>query len=74
MGYSNVNANLLTVPGKATSVRLVRTTLTAVYTVGALSFVTVAYFSDKYRIRSPFIVLGMSLNLIGEARSKNATH
>lgn len=50
MGFSNVEANLLTVPVQA---------------VGGCTFILVAYFSDKYQIRSPFIIFGMSLNLIG---------
>ncbi|KAI9634393.1 major facilitator superfamily domain-containing protein [Dioszegia hungarica] len=50
MGFSNVNAQLLTVP---------------VYVWGASVFMFVAWFSDKYRMRSPFIVLGLSLNLLG---------
>lgn len=51
MGFSNVNAQLLTVP---------------VYVWGASVFMFVAWFSDKYRMRSPFIVLGLSLNLLGK--------
>ena len=50
MGFSNTEANLLTVPVQA---------------VGGCTFILVAYFSDKYQMRSPFIVLGMSFNLIG---------
>lgn len=50
MGYSNVNAQLLTVP---------------VYILGAASFLIVAKLSDRYKIRSPFIVLGFFLQIIG---------
>lgn len=50
MGFSNMEANLLTVP---------------VQFVGGAFFMLVAYYSDKYRMRSPFIIFGLSLNLIG---------
>ncbi len=46
----NVNAQLLTVP---------------VYIFGAIVFLVMAYFSDKYRTRSPFIIFGFSMILIG---------
>lgn len=52
MGFSNTEANLLTVPVQA---------------VGGCTFIVVAWFSDKYQMRSPFIVMGMSLNLIGRS-------
>lgn len=45
-----MNAQLLTVP---------------VYIFGAIVFLIMAYFSDKYRIRSPFIIFGFSMILIG---------
>ena len=51
MGFSNTEANLLTVPVQA---------------VGGCTFIVVAWFSDKYQMRSPFIVMGLSLNLIGK--------
>ena len=55
MGFSNTEANLLTVPVQA---------------VGGCTFILVAYFSDKYQMRSPFIVFGMSLNLIGKYKGE----
>lgn len=50
MGYSNVNAQLLTVP---------------VYVVGAISILTMAKFGDKFKMRSPFIIGSFTLQLIG---------
>ncbi|OCF36238.1 hypothetical protein I316_02111 [Kwoniella heveanensis BCC8398] len=50
MGYSNVHAQLLTVP---------------VYFVGALSFLIIARFSDHYKLRSPFILLCFVFLIIG---------
>ena len=53
LGYANVYANLLTVP---------------VYFVAAAAFLTTAYLSDKYQLRSPFIAFGFVMYLIGESR------
>jgi MFS family permease len=51
MGYSNVNAQLLTVP---------------VYFVGAISFIIIARLSDRYQMRSPFIVGCFISHIVGE--------
>ena len=53
MGYSNVNAQLLTVP---------------VYFVGATAFIIIARLSDKYRMRSPFIMGCFVSHIAGEVR------
>lgn len=70
MGYSNVNAQLLTVPGqpiyRLTCHERGKADITAVYVWGATVFMVVAYYSDKIQMRSPFIVLGLSLNIIGQ--------
>lgn len=50
MGFSNVNAQLLTVP---------------VYVVGAVSFLSLAIISDKYQVRSPFVFGCFCVFLIG---------
>ncbi|ODQ54419.1 major facilitator superfamily transporter [Saitoella complicata NRRL Y-17804] len=50
LGYPTTTSQLLTVP---------------VYVAGCLGVLIFCYFSDKYRMRSPFIVLGAVLNLIG---------
>ncbi|WWC65480.1 uncharacterized protein I303_108098 [Kwoniella dejecticola CBS 10117] len=50
LGFSSYYAQLMTVP---------------VYVVAALSFLVFGYFSDKYRMRSPFIVLACVFIIIG---------
>ncbi len=50
MGYSTVNAQLLTVP---------------VYVTGAISFLSLAIISDRYQIRSPFVFGCFCVFLIG---------
>jgi len=44
-----------------------------VYVFGASFFMVVAYYSDKVQMRSPFIVLGLTLNLIGESSTPHHT-
>ena len=53
MGYSNVNAQLLTVP---------------VYFVGAAAFLVIARLSDKYKMRSPFIMGCFISHIVGETK------
>jgi len=50
MGYSNVNAQLLTVP---------------VYILAACSFLCAAFVSDKHKIRFPFLVFAFSSIIVG---------
>ena len=51
LGYSNVNAQLLTVP---------------VYFVGAVSFILIARLSDHQKVRSPYIALSFCFMILGE--------
>lgn len=51
MGYNYLNAQLLTVP---------------VYLTGAVTIIVMARFADRWRIRSPFIVLSFFLQIIGQ--------
>ncbi|BFZ59457.1 hypothetical protein YB2330_000467 [Saitoella coloradoensis] len=50
LGYPTTTSQLLTVP---------------VYVAGCLGVLIFCYFSDRWRMRSPFIVLGAVLDLIG---------
>ncbi|RSH95815.1 hypothetical protein EHS25_000908 [Saitozyma podzolica] len=50
MGYKTYLAQLMTVP---------------CYVVAAISFMLFGYYSDKYRVRSPFIVLALVFIVVG---------
>lgn len=50
LGYTSANAQLMTIP---------------VYTFAVISVVTVAYFADKTRQRTPFIMGGLGMAVVG---------